>query len=127
MTKWDKALIVAIIIISLLLIGWIIYNKNQANSLYGIIEVNGEVQEEINLLEIEKPFTIKVENGEDYNIVQVEQGGIRIIEATCPDKDCIKVGTLDAPGEVSACLPNKVTVRVIGTNNDDKMIDGASY
>lgn len=127
MTKWDKILIIAIIIISLLLIGIVTYNKRQVDQLYGIIEVDGEIQEEINLLEVEDPYTIKVENGEDYNIIQVEQGSIRVIEATCPDKDCIKIGVLDDPGEVSVCLPNKVTVRVVSSSNTVDGIDGTTY
>ena len=126
MTKWDKGLIVFIVIISLLFIGITIHNKTQTEKLYGIIEVNGEEQQVINLSDVDKPYTIRIENGDEYNIIQVEQGSIRVTEASCPDKDCIKIGKLDADGEISVCLPNKVIVRVVSSNSNNK-IDGTTY
>ncbi|HHT50159.1 MAG TPA: NusG domain II-containing protein [Eubacteriaceae bacterium] len=114
MTKWDKILITTIIVISLISIGGITYYKSKGQDLYGIIEVDGEEIKNINLLEVEKPYTIKIENGVNYNIVEVSSGSIRFIEATCPDKDCIRIGKLDSPGEISVCLPNNTTIRVSG-------------
>lgn len=127
MTKWDKILIISIIVISLFSIGAITYTKNQVQKLYGIIEVNGEEQEVINLTEVDEIYTIKIENDDNYNIVEVNHGSIRFIEATCPDKDCIRIGNLDAPGEVSVCLPNNVTIRVEGSNDDNEELDSTTY
>jgi hypothetical protein len=127
MTKWDKILIVSIIAISLFSIGVLTYIKNQTQVLYGIIEVSGVEQEVINLTEVDKTYTIKVENDDNYNIVEVNQGSIKFIEATCPDKDCIRIGNLDAPGEISVCLPNNVTIRVEGFMDGKDDLDSTTY
>lgn len=126
MTKWDKILIVSIIVISLFSIAVITYNKNNTQVIYGIIEVNGEKQRVINLKEVDETYTIKVENNDDYNTVEISNGSIRFTEATCPDKDCIRIGSLDAPGEISVCLPNNVTIRIEGSSNKDDL-DSVTY
>ncbi|MCR1899896.1 NusG domain II-containing protein [Irregularibacter muris] len=127
MTKWDKILITFIIIISLGSIGAITYYKSQAETLYGIIELEGKEIDRINLLTVEKPYEIKLENGEDYNIVRVEKGRIAFIDATCPDKDCIEIGWLSGPGETSVCLPNKAIIRIESPKVDKEEIDSTTY
>ena len=72
----------------------------------GIIEVDGEEIKNINLLEVEKPYTIKIENGVNYNIVEVSSGSIRFIEATCPDKRLYQNWEARFTREISVCLPN---------------------
>lgn len=126
MTKWDKILIGCIIIISLFSIAVMIYIKNQTEVLYGIIEVNGTEKARINLMEVRESYTIKVENNNNYSIVEISHGSIRVIEATCPDKDCIRMGSLDALGEISICLPNKISIRVEGIGNWDEL-DSTTY
>ena len=128
MTKWDKILIVSIILISFISIGILTYYQNQVDILYGVIVVNGEELKRINLSEVDQPYTIKVENGDNYNIVQMEHDSMRFIEATCPDKDCIKIGNIDAPGKISVCLPNNITIRVFNPNSGgDDGIDSTTY
>ncbi len=128
MTKWDKILIASILLLSFVSIGILTYYQSQVDILYGVIEVNGEEYKRINLSEVDRPYTIKVENGDEYNIVQLEQNAIRYIEATCPDKDCIKIGKLDAPGKISVCLPNNITIRVFSTSHDrNDDIDSTTY
>lgn len=126
MTKWDKILIGCIIVISLFSIAVMTVIKNQSGVLHGIIEVNGVEKANINLMEVKESYTIKVENNNQYNIVEVSNGSIRFIEATCPDKDCVRIGSLDAPGEISICLPNKITIRVEGSGDQDEL-DSTTY
>lgn len=126
MKKGDKFLISMIIIVSLLLIGINTYYKNREDKLYAIIEVNGEKQQVINLSQVDKPYSIRMENEGEYNIIRVEPGSIRVIESSCPDKDCIKIGKLDRDGEISVCLPNKVIVRVVNFNRENQ-IDSTTY
>ncbi len=126
MTKWDKILIISIIAISLLSIGGITYFKSRGQDLLGIIEVNGEEINKINLLEVKETYTIKVENGSNYNIVEISPGSMRFVEATCPDKDCIRIGKLDSPGEISVCLPNNIIIRVSGKGEGEDL-DSKTY
>ena len=45
--------------------------------------------------------------------IEVSPGAIRFIESQCPDKLCIKTGTLTKPGEYAACLPAGVAVKIV--------------
>lgn len=42
-----------------------------------------------------------------------EDGSIAFIESDCPDKICIKTGRLHAHGQMAACLPNGMLVKVV--------------
>lgn len=126
LTKWDKILISTIVIISLLAMVGISLSKNQEDLLYGIIEVNGIEEEVINLTQVDQAYTIKIGDNTHYNIIEVSPGSIGFIEATCPDQDCIRMGTLDRPGQMSVCLPNRVTIRVEGWGQDDDL-DSTTY
>ena len=45
-----------------------------------------------------------------------------LVDADCPDKLCVHQGKIDKTGEVITCLPNKLTVTVIGADSGDEPI-----
>lgn len=47
-------------------------------------------------------------------IVRIEGNRVRVHESPCRDKLCIAAGWLDRTGQWTACLPNRVFVRVEG-------------
>ena len=47
------------------------------------------------------------------NVILVEGGSVRISEADCPDLDCVRQGSLIAPGKQIICLPHKLWVEVV--------------
>ncbi|MDP1708510.1 MAG: NusG domain II-containing protein [Gammaproteobacteria bacterium] len=46
--------------------------------------------------------------------LEIRAGKIRFVDAPCQGKQCIHTGWLALGGEVAACLPNRITVQVIG-------------
>ena len=56
-------------------------------------------------------FTIPSPNG-GSNLVVVDRGRIRVEQADCPDKLCVKRGEISRSGETITCLPHKLTVTV---------------
>lgn len=51
-----------------------------------------------------------------------EDGAIRFEKSNCPDKVCIKAGKLRHIGSSSACLPNKIILKIVpikGTESND--------
>ena len=50
------------------------------------------------------------EGGQNHLVIQ--DGCARIEEADCPDKLCVKQGTVSKSGESLVCLPNRVVVAV---------------
>lgn len=50
------------------------------------------------------------------NVIEIRGGEARVVEADCPDKICITMGAIRRPGAWVACLPNRVFLRVLGTD-----------
>lgn len=47
-----------------------------------------------------------------YNIIEIGEGNtIRISEADCPDKTCVKTGVLRSEGVPIVCLPHKLVIK----------------
>lgn len=56
--------------------------------------------------------TVMVTTSLGYNVVQVADGRARVIEADCPNHDCIDQGEISAPGEKVVCLPHQLWVEI---------------
>ncbi len=52
------------------------------------------------------------------NVLVIENGEAFIRDADCPDKTCVRTGKLKRVGESAVCLPNRVSVTVIGEDSD---------
>lgn len=84
---------------------------------------NGRVIRKFDLKQGLPPEEFKIESYEGYNIIQVNGDKIAIIEADCPDKDCVRRGWLKCAGDSAVCLPHRVVIRVIGA----AAVDGVTY
>lgn len=60
-----------------------------------------------------KDQSIRIEYGESYNIIEISEGKIRVSEAGCPDKTCVKMGWLKSGAPV-VCLPNRLEIGFSG-------------
>ena len=47
---------------------------------------------------------------------EVKNGKIRLTKASCPDKICEKTGYIGSSGQSIICVPNKITVTVVGSD-----------
>lgn len=126
MTKADKFLIVLIIIISLTSL---VFIKNSAigyGEKYVSIQVNGE---EIKRVIFDKSTigkTIAIETEYGYNLIEVGNERVRVIEADCPDKLDVKQGYISQPNQLIVCLPNRLVIEIKGLEQTD-IIDYISH
>ncbi len=67
---------------------------------------------------------IKVEHENGYNIVYIHDGGAQVIEADCNDKVCVDMGLIENDGEIIACLPHKMYVKIV--SNTENEVDAIS-
>ena len=58
------------------------------------------------------------------NVVVIRDGRIAVREATCRDQTCVTMGPVASPGAWIACLPNRLFIRVGGS---DVRADGLSH
>lgn len=73
---------------------------------------DGEVMRTIDLSAVDEPFTFEVADERGCNVVAVEHGRIRVVEADCPDRICEHAGWIDAPGRPIACIPHGLAITV---------------
>lgn len=52
------------------------------------------------------------------NVLKIEGGKARMVEANCPDKHCVNQGSVSNTNETITCLPNKLTVTVVSGGDD---------
>lgn len=127
MTRWDKYLIVLVLIIS---ISSMVYIKNIAasqNDKYIAVEVNGSEYKKVTFSEDDKSRYLDIKTKYGYNKLEIENGKVRVIDASCPDKLDVKQGFIKDVGEVIVCLPNRMVVEIKGEKNPEKNIDAESY
>jgi len=86
---------------------------------------NGEIIYSIDLDKVNEPYEITItgDNGET-NTVYIKPGEIAIIQASCPDKLCVKAGYIHNNTLPITCLPNHVMIRIEQGSSD---IDGLAY
>ena len=82
-----------------------------------IIESDGKVFAEYPMSEAR---TVDVKG---HNTVEITPGYVRVVYADCPDKTDVKQGKISSPGSIIVCMPNKMTVRIVGESE----IDAISY
>lgn len=57
--------------------------------------------------------------------VVLENGAARITDSPCPNRTCIASPPISRPGTWSACLPNRVLIRIDG--NDPSALDAIGH
>ncbi|APF27243.1 hypothetical protein NPD7_2725 [Clostridium sporogenes] len=130
MKKGDKIVIYIVSILLALSVISIIFFKFfvKSENAVAIIKQNGKIIEKIDLSKVKEKKELKINyNDKDhkgYNIIEIDKGSVRFIDADCPDKVCIKSGVLKKPGETAACLPHKLIITI---EKSDKEVDEVSY
>ena len=71
-------------------------------------------------LRIDQEFTVSPAD-DQWNTVVVKDGKIGVAEASCPDHYCMKRGFCNSGTEI-VCLPNRMTIRFLGTQEIDAII-----
>ncbi|KEI93576.1 NusG domain II-containing protein [Clostridium botulinum] len=130
MKKGDKIVIYIVSILLALSVISIIFFKFfvKSENAVAVIKQNGKIIEKVDLSKVKEKRQLKINyNDKDhkgYNVIEIDKGSIRFIDADCPDKVCIKSGVLKKPGETAACLPHKLIITI---EKNDKQVDEVSY
>lgn len=121
MTKGDKALIFIVVILTLISLGFIKRQAFSNENKFVSIQVNGE---EIKRIIFDKKMVgkkISIESEYGFNLIEIGDERIRVIEADCPDEIDIKQGYISKIGETIICLPNRMVIEIKGRDKDDRI------
>lgn len=63
-------------------------------------------------LHLDRTVTVAGKLGD--SVLEVRDGRIRFLSSPCPNQICVHAGWLANAGDVAACLPNQVSLQVLG-------------
>ncbi len=122
--KWlSKPDFIIILIVAIVAVGALLWqNIASADGAVAEVTIDGETVLELPLSDVVESQEITLKNGV---ILKAEQHTICFLQSDCPDGLCVKVGALEKPGDVAACLPNKTVVSIRG--GDNSAVDILTY
>lgn len=57
-------------------------------------------------------------------VIEIRDGRARVLRSPCTRKICLRAGWLDAAGDAAACVPNRVSIALLG---DDARFDAINF
>ncbi|WP_346355906.1 NusG domain II-containing protein [Azotosporobacter soli] len=118
LTKADKILIVVLLSAALAGISASFYlAAHESGEKIAEVRVAGQVVKTMTLRQgYREEFTLR--QGDEVNVIEADNGRIRIREANCPDHLCVQQGWVSLPNQQLVCLPFRVTVKVTTTESE---------
>lgn len=125
LTRYDKIIIV--FIFSLSVLSYVIFSYavfgGQAEGVE--IFVDGKEYGTYLFSEIDEKKLLRIETEKGFNVVEITNNSAKMIDASCPDKTDIQSGKISKTGQMIICVPNKVSVKIIG--KDKLNVDKVTY
>lgn len=59
-----------------------------------------------------------VENGDGYNVIQIRNGKISVIESDCKNQICVNQGEIDNNLFPIVCVPNGLVIRIVSVGEE---------
>lgn len=86
-----------------------VFQNKEATSV--VVTVDGE---EYKTLPLDEDTELKIEEGHGYyNILQIKDRKVKIVEANCKNQVCVKSKAISKSGESIVCLPHKLIVKIV--------------
>lgn len=122
--KWDIIVIIILILLSFIpeLVFGIVMGKSYTST-YAEITIDGRLYKKILLSEHRGEESLDVKSKYGYNIIDIKDDSIRILDADCKDGICIKSGFISKTGESLVCLPHKLMIEIKGSDDNQNDVD----
>lgn len=112
--KNDMFLILALLVLAGAAYGILRLTREPGNE--AAVTVDGQL---VLTVPLTREATVTVgENRGFRNVVEVSGGRVRVLDADCPDRLCVRQGWIRYSGESIVCLPHKLVVTVRGSEHD---------
>lgn len=105
---------IPVIIIIVLAVGaYFLFTCGQSGN-YAEILADNTVIKRVDLSQ-DSEFSLEGYEGVTFS---VKDGAISFVSSDCPDKICVRTGYIKNRGQSAVCLPNRLTVRIVGSESD---------
>ncbi len=102
-----------VLIFALLLLPYL-YLSYWGNDSQGEIVQIQIAGEETLKLPLEQNKRLQIEGALGTTVIEIKNRQVRFVSSPCQGKHCIISGWLEKDGQLAACIPNGITVQVIG-------------
>lgn len=66
-------------------------------------------------------YEVTIEGGAGVNRLLVEPDGVRVAYADCASQVCVHTGKITVPGQMIACLPHRLLIRLTGGEEESEV------
>jgi len=116
--KADILILIAALVMAVGIITY--FARTEAEGSTAIILRDGKEIMRIDLSAVgEKEYTVE---GDYINHILVKDGSISVIESTCPGGVCVSSGSISEAGKSIVCLPNRMEIRITGSDEVDVVV-----
>lgn len=116
--KWDIIVISAILIVALISLTLVLAFRQEGDTV--VVTVDGVTVGKYSL-SVNATYNLSgitaTEENPITNVLVIENGVAYLSDANCPDKTCVTRGKIKYVGQSRTCLPNMLTVKIVGESN----------
>lgn len=106
--------------LAVLILGAVLLLNTRPQGGVAVVEVDGEEVARRELARLTEPELLPVTGKNGIALtVEFSPSGARVVEASCPDRTCLRTGLLTQAGESAVCLPGRVVLRLDGKASAD--------
>jgi len=117
--RWGDGLVIIISIVALI----ILFNTLWLDEAASKVQIRAGSQI-FSTLSLNQQRTLEVPGPLGITVVAIENGKVRVVSDPSPRQYCVKQGWLEQAGQVAMCLPNQVSVELLGSK---KLYDSLNY
>lgn len=108
MKKKDYIVIIGVLLVAVMI--WIGFGQLwKSDGSIVEVTVDGEI---LGTYRLDQDQTVQIQ---ETNVLVIQNGKADMTDANCPDRLCVHQKAISKSGENIVCLPNKVIVTIIGT------------
>jgi hypothetical protein len=115
LTQLDRWIVLLLLILCLFGFWW---SSSSDQGSWLVAERNGEIFYRVQLSSDQK-VSLSGPLGETELLIS--DGRARVISSPCRAKICIGMGAISHPGEIIACVPNRILLTIPGTRSENEV------
>ena len=108
--RWRMADTMALLVLAAFIAGAFLFAGGSTGTTV-LVQVNDRT---VGKLDLRSDGEITIAGDRGTLVVQTRDGRVRVAEADCPNKICVRTGWRSKAGDVIVCVPNKTVVRILG-------------
>ena len=87
----------------------------EQNSMSAEITVSGE---KIKTVPLSESSIFQVQGTKGALLIEASPDGVKVIEAECPNKDCVNTGLITSSRQSIVCLHNEMIIKLTGVSSE---------